>query len=384
MQEQIKQEKIKLEKKFYDIKDVIKEGWKIDKVKISYILRNIDEVQRIVLNLEKDIRVTKRYPSRDIKACAMNYVIETIKGNVYVGVESNQLKIEAPERKKIIIIEYNPSKLNAFEEISYLKKLLTVQIHRRDIISMDLAYDMYIPIEKLEYEKRRTNEYECRISHEKLETIYLRKMGNNGAVRIYDKTLEMNGGTKEEVEEETGEIKEQKYKGDCTRYEIRIKPGKYKKEFNFINHWLLEDFAKLHKLSIKEEGQAEKILKEIEKTKGSEFNNLLMIHLGYEKRTNKNKRKIYKEKYEEIKKMTSDTTPEAINIFKDFNIEKMLKPITNYLKYITTEENNQILLYNILEKQSAYRQTSKYKYKQKRKQKEPTIRENNQIQFTIQ
>lgn len=344
------QEKIKLEKKFYNIKDVIKEGWKIDKVKISYILRSIEEVERIVFNLEKDTRITKRYPSREIKACAMNYVIETMKGNVYVGVESNQLKIEAPERKKIIIIEYNPSKINAFEEISYLKKLLTVQIHRRDIISMDLAYDMHIPIEKLKYEKRRTNEYECRISHEKLETIYLRKMGNNGAVRIYDKTLEMNGGTKEEVEEETGEIKEQKYKGDCTRYEIRIKPGKYKKEFNFVNHWFLGELAKLHKLSIKEEGQEEQILKEIKSRKGAEFNNLLLIHLGYTERVDKNKRKLYKEKYEEIKKMVSDTTPETNQTFKAFNIDEMLKPITNYLKYITTEENNQILLYNAIMK----------------------------------
>ena len=339
--------KIKLEKKFHDIKDIIAPGWKIDKVKISYTLRYLEEVEKIIKNLEIDSRITKRYPSRDIKACAMNYIIETQKGNIYVGIESNQTKIKSTERRKIIIIEYNPNKIDAFKVAPYLETLLTTEIHRREIMSIDMAYDMFIPIANLNYKKRRKNEYECRISHENIETIYLRKMGRNGAVRIYDKTLEMNGGN-EEVEEDTGEVKESKYYGDCTRYEIRIKPEKYKKEFNFVNPWLLEELVKLHELSIKEEGEEEKIIKEIENKKGAEFNNLLLIHLGYKERVDKNKRKLYKEMYKEIKKMASDTTHKTTDIFKDFNTTKMLKPITNYIDSITTDTQNQLILHDIL------------------------------------
>lgn len=339
--------KIKLEKKFHDIKEVITPGWKIDKVKIKYLLRKKEEIQKIVNNLEIDPRINKKYASKSFEACRMNYILETKEGNLYIGIGSNQLNMSFDEQNKVIIIEYNPNKIDAFKIAPYLEILITTDLHRREIMSIDMAYDMFIPITKIQYDKRRINEYECRISHEKLETIYLRKMGTNGAVRIYDKTLEMNGGS-EEVEEETGEIKETKYHGDCTRYEIRIKPGKHKKEFNFLSPWLLEEYAKLHKLSIKEEGQDEKILKEIETKKGAEFNNLLLIHLGYKERVDKNKRKVYKEMYQEIKKMASDTTHETTDIFKDFNTDKMLKPITNYLKYITTDTQNQILLHDIL------------------------------------
>lgn len=339
--------KIKLEKKFHDIKEVITPGWKIDKIKLKYILRKKEEIQKIVDHIEIDTRITKKYESKSFEACRMNYILETKEGNLYIGIGSNQLNIPFDEQNKIIIIEYNPNKIDAFKIAPYLETLIYTDLHRREIMSIDMAYDMFIPITKIQYEKRRINEYECRISHEKLETIYLRKMGTNGAVRIYDKTLEMNGGN-EEVEEETGEIKESKYNGDCTRYEIRIKPGKHKKEFNFLNPWLLEEYAKLHNLSIKEEEQEDKIIKEIETRKGAEFNNLLLIHLGYQERVDKNKRKKYKETYQEIKKMVSDTTHETTDIFKDFNTDKMLKPITNYLKYITTDTQNQILLQDIL------------------------------------
>lgn len=336
----------KLEKKIHDIKEVIKPGWKLDKVKIKYTLRKKEEVQNIINHVEFDQRIKTRYESNNLKACKMNYIIETEEGNLYIGIGSNQAKLTFDEQVKTIIIEYNPNKIDAFKVAPYLKDLINLEIHRREIMSLDLAYDMFININNLKYTKRRINEYECRISHEKLETVYLRKMGTNGAVRIYDKTLEMNGGN-EEIEEETGEVKQAKYIGDCTRYEIRLKPGKYKQEFNFINPWLISEYAKLHKLELKEEGQADKILKEIEKSTGAEFNNLLLIHLGYEKRVDRNKRKAYKELYENIKKRASlqkqDTTT-----FKDFNTDKMLKPITDYLEYITTDKQNQIIMYNIL------------------------------------
>ena len=339
--------KIKLEKKFHNIEDIITPGWKIDKIKIRYILRNIKEIQRIVDNLEVDSRILKKYESKSFEACKMNYIVETTQGNLYVGIGSNQTNVPFGDQQKIIVIEYNPNKINAFKIAPYLDVLITTELHRREIISIDMAYDMFIPITELQYKKRRINEYECRIGHERIETIYLRKMGSNGSVRIYDKVLEMNGGN-EEVEKDTGEIKESKYLGNCTRYEIRIKPEKYKKEFNFINPWLLEELVKLHELSIKEKNQEEKILEEIESRKGAEFNNLLLIHLGYTERVDKNKRKTYKELYKEIKKMASDTTHETTNILNDFNTDKMLKPINDYLNTITTDTQNQILLHDIL------------------------------------
>lgn len=339
--------KVKLEKKFHDIKEVITPGWKIDKIKISYTLRYLKEVEKIIKNLELDSRITKRYPSRDIKACAMNYIIETQKGNIYVGIESNQTKIKSTERRKIIILEYNPNKIDPFKTAPYLETLIHTEIHRREIMSIDMAYDMFIPITDLIYKKRRINEYECKISHERIETIYLRKMGTNGAVRIYDKTLEMNGGS-EEVEEETGEVKESKYYGDCTRYEIRIKPEKYKKEFNFVNPWLIDELVKLHELSKKEEGEKERIIKELYKYEGNDFSNLLTVHMGAENKLNNRAKKKYKEMYEEIKKMASDTTHETTDIFNDFNTTKMLKPITNYIDSITTDTQNQLILHDIL------------------------------------
>lgn len=342
--------KVKLEQKFHDIREVITPGWKIDKIKLKYILRKKEEIQKITDLIEIDTRVTKRYESNYFESCKMNYVLSINKkgtniANIYIGIGSNQ-NVSFDEQNKTLILEYNPNKVDAFKEIEYIQDLIFIDIHRREIMSIDMAYDMFIPIAELQYEKRRINEYECKIGHERIETIYLRKMGNNGAVRIYDKTLEMNGGN-EETEEETGEVKKCKYFGDCTRYEIRIKPGKYKKEFNFLSPWLLEEFAKLHKLSLKEESQEDKILKEIETRKGADFNNLLLIHLGYIDRVHKNKRKEYKELYQEIKKMALVTT-KTTNIFIDFNTDKMLKPINDYLKYITTDKNNQILLHNIL------------------------------------
>ena len=336
------------QKKTYDIKEAIKPGWKIDKIKLKYMPRKKEEVQNIINHIEFDDRVKQRYESKDLKSCRMNYIIETPEGNLYIGIGSNQVRLTFDEQVKTVVLEYNPNKINAFKVAPYLKDLLLLELPRREIMSIDLAFDMFINISDLEYTKRRKNEYECRISHKNLETVYLRKMGLNGAVRIYNKTLEMNGGNKEEIEEDTGEVFHKKYTGDCTRYEIRLKPGKNKQEFSLLNPWTIQEYAKLHQLQIKEKGQAERILTEIEKSKGAEFNNLLLIHNGYTDRVEKNKRKTYKELYQDIKKRASlhkqDTT-----IFKDFNTDKMLKIITDYLEYITIDRQNQIIIQTITE-----------------------------------
>lgn len=336
---------MQLQKKTYDIKEIIKPGWKLDKVKIKYTVRKKEEIQNIINQIELDVRVSERYESNNLKACRMNYTIKTKDGNLYVGIGSNQPKLTFDEQMKTIVIEYNPNKIDAFKIAPYLKVLLFLDIHRREILSLDLAYDMFINISELEYTKRRKNEYECRISHEKLETVYLKKMGQNGSVRIYDKTLELNGGINEEAEEETGEIFNKKYTGDCTRYEIRIKPGKLKLAFNLINPFLLSELVKLHKLEIKEKGQDEKILEKIYEYNGNDFTNLLAVHLRATNKLNDRAKKKYKIIYDNIKKEISlnKDTP----ILKNFNTDEMLKPIINYLEYITMSSQNQIIKHDL-------------------------------------
>ena len=330
-----------MEIKQINIKEVIEEGWKVDKIKIKYILKTTNQIQKILDYLATDTRVTKSWESRDFKQCNKNFTIETNKATIYIGIGSNQLKGSFEEHQKTLIIEFNPQKINPFEEIIYLKILKEIELHRRDIMYIDMAYDMFIPIESIEYQKRRNNEYECKIGHEKLETIYLRKMGVNGTVRIYDKTLEMNGGSNEDIED-TGEVKKLKYIGDCTRYEIRIKPGEYSKRFNLLDPFLLEQLVKLHKIEIKQENQEEKILKEIETKKGAEFTNLLMIHLGYDERVSRNYRKKYKELYEDIKKGIPSNQLETHKI-KDFNINCIFNKLKTYLKNTTIHPTNAIL-----------------------------------------
>ena len=336
---------MQLQKKTYDIKEIIQPGWKLDKVKLKYTVRKKEVIQNIINHIELDTRVLERYESKNFKACRMNYLIKTKNGNLYIGIGSNQPNLTFDEQMKTIIIEYNPNKIDAFKIAPYLKDLLILDIHRREILSLDLAYDMFVNISDLEYTKRRKNEYECRISHEKLETVYLRKMGQNGSVRIYDKTLEMNGGTNEEVEEETGEIFNKKYTGDCTRYEIRIKPDKLKLAFNLLNPWLLSELVNLHKLEIKEKGQDEKILEKIHEYNGNDFTNLLAVHLKAENKLNKRAKKKYREIYENIKKETS--SKKDTSILKDFNTEKMFKVIINYLEYITISSQNQIIKHDL-------------------------------------
>lgn len=331
------------------IKEIIKEGWKVDKIKIRYILKRREDIQKIVNNLEIDTRVKIRYESKDFKQCRMNYTIETKKGNIYIGIESNQIKMTEDEKKKTLIIEYNPQKVDLFKEIRYLEKLKGLDLHRREIMYFDMAYDMFINIEDIEYSKRRTNEYECLISHKKLETIYLRRLGTNGTVRIYDKTLEMNGGTDEEIEEDTGEIKKIKYEGECTRYEIRIKPeGNLKKIINLLDPFLIEDLVKLHEIKIKPQENEKIIIEEIEKLKAHEFTNVMMMHLGYSKRVNKNKRKEYKELYKKIKKVAVSNQTTTTNHIKNFSTNELFKTFKVYLESITFKNNSQLLIQEMI------------------------------------
>jgi len=325
-----------------DIKEVIKEGWKVDKIKFKYILKRIDDIQTILDNLAEETTVIKTWESKDIRACRYNYTIAQENDTFYLGIESNQFKGNTEEKRKTLILEYNPQKTNPYKH-EYLNKLKELELHRRDIMSVDLAYDMYININDLEYTKRRKNEYECKISHETLETIYLRKMGVNGTVRIYDKTLEMNGGTNEDLDLDTGEVQNKKYFGNCTRYEIRIKPEKLSKKFNLVNPFLIEETTKLHKLHIKTHTNKEQILNKIYEYEGNDFTNLLAVHLGAENKLNNRAKKKYKEIYQDIKKSCASTTKHNETL-KNFNTLELYKTLKNYLDYTTIYKDNSIIV----------------------------------------
>lgn len=343
-----KKKETELTRKHIDIKTVITEGWKVDKIKFKYILKKVEDGQALLTHLATDIRNTKYWESRDFKQCSKNFNIEINGATVYVGLGSNQIKGNFEEHQKTLILEFNPQKVNPYKEIEYLKELLHLELHRRDIMYIDMAYDMFIPIKDIKYTKRRENEYECKIGHKNLETIYLRKMGENGTVRIYDKTLEMNGGSKEDLDEETGEIEPPPiYYGDCTRYEIRIKPGEYSKHMNIANPFLIDHLVKLHKIEIHQKEQEEKILEEIYKYSGNDFTNLITVHIGASNKLNDRAKKKYKSLYENIKKSIL-CDQHKIQSLKDFDLKSLFNVLKPYLDSTTLELNNAILIQELV------------------------------------
>ena len=357
-QEQTKK-KIKKEMKEINIQDIFKPGWKVDKAKIKYIVRDKKYLNDLSYYLSIDSRVTTQFTSGALKNSHYNFTLECQKGNVYIGLEDNS-NMNTEEARKTITIEYNPQKVDIFTEVNYLAPLKQLDLHRRYILYLDLAYDMYVNISDLRYKKRRKNEYRALIEHSHLETIYLKRFGTTNAVRIYDKTQEMNADKSQDLDEDTGEVKTEKYYGDCTRYEIRIKPENRAEQlmFNITNPFFIEQIVKLHELWL-DDGTEEKILKEIESNyKGNEFLRLLAIHLNYDDNAfadNRTKKK-YREMYTEIKKSFSRTTKEN-DMFKDFNTDSIYKAITNYLNTITysQELQSKLLTHKIMDIQKKYK-----------------------------
>lgn len=326
-----------------NISDVIKEGWKVDKAKIKYILRSHDEVQWIADNLACDSRVTSSFESGDLKKCKFNYTLGFEGGVVYIGLEDNANR-DLDESRKTVKIEYNPQKVDVFKEVGYLRGFKSLDLHRRYIMYLDLAYDMYVDVACIEYEKRRVNEYCSLHEHEKLETIYLRSLGSNGAIRIYDKTKEKNKRTSK-VDEDTGEMYMDKYYGDCTRYEIRIKPeGKNNQLLmNIADPYFIEWLVDLGKIGVKSEDVDSLVLKKIEEYKGNDFTNLLAVHMGYANKLNNRAKTKYKDIYDNMKKELLGSNPQS-SVLNDFNYDCLFKTINSYINSITVNVENQSYL----------------------------------------
>lgn len=355
-QKQIKK-KIKREMKSVNIQDIFQQGWKVDKAKIKFLVRDRKFLDDVMYCLSVDSRVDTQFTSGALKNSHYNFTLECQKGNVYIGLEDNS-NMNTEEARKTITIEYNPQKVDIFTEVNYLAPLKQLDLHRRYILYLDLAYDMHINISDLRYKKRRKNEYRALIEHSHLETIYLKRFGTTNAVRIYDKTQEMNADKSQDLDEDTGEIKTEKYYGDCTRYEIRVKPEDKCRQlmFNLQDPFTIQSMINLHELWL-DDGTDEKILKEIETYEGIKFKNLLLIHLGYEEKiSDKKTRYKYLDIYQDIKKSFSSITKEN-DIFKNYNHDCIHNVIKNYLKSITFNEKMQskLLIPTILELQKKYK-----------------------------
>lgn len=323
----------------HNVWEKIRKGWKVDKIKFKYTLKQIKDVQAILDKLGDETSVKTSWESKDIKSCRYNYVLEQEDGTFYIGIESNQFKGNTEEKRKTLVLEYNPQKTDPFK-LSYINKLKELDLHRRKILYVDLAYDIEVDIKDLEYTKRRKNENWTHIGHDKLETIYLGTKGTNGAVKIYDKVKELNKNLNEDLNQDTGEVTKKKYNGICTRYEISIKPEKDAINFNILNPFLFEKLTKLHELNIKQDN--DKIMQELEKYEGNEFTNLLTVHLGKESKLNNRAKKKYKDIYQQIKKSCIPTT-EYNNEFKNFNTYKAYICLKNYLDYTSIHKVNAII-----------------------------------------
>ncbi|MDO5852433.1 MAG: hypothetical protein Q4Q23_08095 [Methanobacteriaceae archaeon] len=353
------QKKIKKGIEKINIQEVFQQGWKVDKAKIKFIVRDKSFLDDVSYYLSIDTRVIQHFTSGALKNSHDNFTLECKKGNVYIGLEDNS-NMNTDEARKTITIEYNPQKVDLFTELNYLEPLRHLDLHRRYILYLDLAYDMYINISDLRYKKRRKNEYRALIEHSHLETIYLKRFGTTNAVRIYDKTAEMNADKSAELEEDTGEIKTTKYYGDCTRYEIRVKPENRAEQlmFNITNPFLIENMIKLHELWLND-GTEEKILKKLEQDyKGNEFLRLLAVHQNYDDIAfgdNRTKKK-YREMYSEIKKSFSSDQQEN-EIFNNFNTDCIFSTTKRYLDSITfnTDLQSKLLTHKIMDIQKKYK-----------------------------
>lgn len=321
----------------FNIQAFFREGWSVDKVKLKFILPTLKEVDSISYALSIDSRVKSSWITNAIKQCHFNYNLEVSNSvSFYIGIGDNSLKGDFQEKQKTLVIEYNPNKVDPFKDFNYLRYLVSIPLRRRKIIYFDLAYDMYLDINDISYTKRRSNEYECLISHNTLETIYLRSMGKNGSVRIYNKTLEQNGGVDEDIDIETGEFKTVKYDyyGDLTRYEIRIRPEN--ENFNLLRKvpFTFNELCKLHKLEIKIPSDNEKIINLIKSYDLRTSQMLMLIHLGCSDLISRKNIKKYRDLYFLVKDNALNGSIYSTNSLDNFTVDKAFECFCNYMDSI--------------------------------------------------
>lgn len=202
----------------------------IDKIKIMLKLsqpdiENFNKINSMQVNINE-------YNSNSLKSCRLNWQIAYLDKNktnsFYIGFSPNWIT-NPNESKYYVVIEYNPNKVKPEEQIKGFKILLR-QAKRVKIMYIDYAFDIFDnEMEDFIFLVRHGNEYTADIGHGgKVETKYFGVFGENGTVRIYDKSKEQG-------------IKDYKW----IRYEIRIK------DINFGDDADILDKLKFNKIYLK-------------------------------------------------------------------------------------------------------------------------------------
>lgn len=318
------------------VTEVIKEGWKVDKLKLEIKYRKIEEIQALVWAISNDNYVVESYESKILSKCAKNYKVELPGGMVYIGVGKNSHQGNWKENQKSIILEFNPSKVNPFKEIEYLEHITMMDKNRIDIMSLDMAYDIYTHISSLEMDKRHGNEKYGVWGSNDVETLYRGDMGNNH-IKLYNKAKELNKTVRnEDTDQETGEVTENKVKiiGDCTRFEITmaIPPKERFLVMCATEEWHLEQLIQLPQLRFKK--SEDDIKDEILKLEGKDCINVMAIHMGLEKKFKEQRtRKKYKEMYQDIKnKSLGCEANDSSSMLNKFCFHELYITLYNYLR----------------------------------------------------
>ena len=172
--------------------------YSIDKVKLYIHGVKINEVQHLMDVLSLDVQV-KPYESNKVTACRYNYSIkendtvvfgERIKGNTfYLGIEPNWSR-DKNKTHRDIVVEYNPNKI-ILADFDVLNSMLPINEYKTEILTLDIAIDIFNQhIQDLLIYKRHGSERMVTIAHNKLETVYLGSVKENGHIKVYNKAKE--------------------------------------------------------------------------------------------------------------------------------------------------------------------------------------------------
>lgn len=227
--------------------------YSIDKVKLYIHGVKINEVQHLMDVLSLDVQV-KPYESNKVTACRYNYSIkendtvvfgERIKGNTfYLGIEPNWSR-DKNKTHRDIVVEYNPNKI-ILADFDVLNSMLPINEYKTEILTLDIAIDIFNQhMQDLLIYKRHGSERMVTIAHNKLETVYLGSVKENGHIKVYNKA------------------KEQKLNNDTiwTRYEITYK----KLGFMDIRDTKVIEETKLAEIKIKNDTVNLDVLKDTER-----------------------------------------------------------------------------------------------------------------------
>ena len=159
--------------------------YSIDKLKIIIYGIKIEVVNLILKKLsciiDKDLIY---YESKAIVKCYHNFSYN----GIYLGIENN-LNKKFEKYYKNVVIEFNPNKTK-LSSFPINLQILFEDIRKIEVMCVDVAVDVEVPIQNLLILKRHENQRLNILCHASVETYYLGGFNENGFCRIYDKAKE--------------------------------------------------------------------------------------------------------------------------------------------------------------------------------------------------